>query len=337
MWEWKTDLEEIAAWTERAKRAEVSTLVHSAGGRPVHLFAYGERCLMESTANYSSACGSKDVTACLNRREKKPVIVLVGAIHGQETEGVQALLQLLSVLETGSDLRGKQYPQLLALAQQVRLLIIPVMNPDGRARVGVQTEVGLTLEEHQYWGQGVALDGTVYTWPTCKKFHPMLKHSKVLGGYYNDDGVNFMHDRFFSEMAAETRALLGLLEAEQADYVLQLHGGGNSVNDLLKAAYVPLEVNETIRELARRCNEVGEPLGLPFPVFPMPEREQGQTPPSFNLVSAMHHINGCTAMVFESNEGIVDIPGRKMDKDEIMDSHMILFYKLMELAKERQK
>ena len=159
----------------------------------------------------------------------------------------------------------------------------------------------------------------------------------MLGGYYNDDGINMMHDRFFSEMAAETAALLKLLEEEQVDYTLQLHGGGNSVNTLLKAAYVPVEVNETIREVARRCNKRGEPLGLPFPVFDMPEREQGETPPSFNLISAMHHMNGSVAMTFESNEGIVDLPGRKMTADEIMDSHMILFEELIKLSIERQK
>lgn len=335
-WEWKTDLEEVAYWAKKVTKAQVSTLVHTAGGRPVTMFSYGEQELQKPMANYSSACGSMDVTAYLDRKQKKPVVLLVGAIHGQETEGTQALLQLLSLLETGKDLRGKTYEGLCELAKKVRLLIIPVMNADGRARVKVQTEVGLTLAQHQYWGQGVALDGTLYSWPGCKKVHPILEHSKVLGGYYNDDGINMMHDCFFSKMAEETKALLTLLEEEQVDYTLQLHGGGNSVNCLLKAAYVPVEVNETIRELAGRCNAKGEPYGLPFPVFDMPPREQGDTPPSFNLVSAMHHINGSMAMVFESNEGIVDLSGRKMTADEIMDSHMILFEELLQMSLERQ-
>ena len=90
---------------------------------------------------------------------------MVGAIHGQETEGTAALLNLISLLETGVDLQGIHNAAMLEACSRVRLLIIPVLNADGRKRVVPQAMIGKTWEEFRYWGQGTWSDGSLCEWP----------------------------------------------------------------------------------------------------------------------------------------------------------------------------
>ena len=133
-----------------------------------------------------------------------------------------------------------------------------------------------------------------------------------------------MHGNF-SSMAAETQALLDLCAAEFASCVLQLHGGSNSANDLLQPNYVPREVNEAVRALALRCDARARREGLWFTVRDLPGQPHGETPPSFNLVSALHHVCGAVSACFESNEGLRDGNEPIWDCGQILRSHMILF------------
>ena len=264
------------------------------------------------------------------------LVLLIGAEHGQETEGTAALVNLISLLETGFDLAGLPNEALCRAAENVRLLIIPVMNPDGRARVTPEAMIGCTNDELRYWGQGTWHDGSLCSWPDCKKVHPIRDAVDFLGGYFNDDGVNLVHDQFFHPMAKETAALLQLVEEECADCVLHLHGGTNSVNDLLYTSYVPVEINESIRELAVRCDTAASREGGAFSVRDLPDREHGLTPPSFNLASAVHHVCGAVSAIFESNECICDAPGQKQTYEEIIRGHMILFEQAFKMFSERQ-
>ena len=88
---WKTDLDTIDALAKSAKRAQVREIVRSAGNRPVYAFAYGEKQEIDQHANYNSACGAHDRRWFDGFETKKPVVLLIGAVHGSETEGVAAL------------------------------------------------------------------------------------------------------------------------------------------------------------------------------------------------------------------------------------------------------
>ena len=326
---WKTDLETIAAWAKRAKRAQVRSLCRSAGGRDVWAFAYGEKQELNRRANYSSACGAHDRSCYAPIKGKMPVVALLGAVHGGETEGTAALVNLISLMETGKDLRGDAYPSLVEAAEGVRLVIVPVCNADGRARVQPDSMIGCTGYELRYWMQGTWKDGSLCGWPDCKKQHPIKDYVDFLGGYYNDDGVNLMHDNFFHPMARETQALLDLCDAEAADWVIQMHGGSNSVNDLLQPDYVTLECQQAVRNLSIRCDEAAKAQGLAFHVRDLPGREQGATPPSFNLTSALHHVCGAASATFESNQCIIDQPGTHYTCEQVYASHRILFEQLL--------
>ena len=321
---WKTSLDDIDGAYLNARKEEKAILTLSAGGRPVYMLAYGPKKEHPSQANYSSALGAHDRTCFSNPLNTQKTLILIGAEHGQETEGVAALMNLIALMETGRDLAGKENEALLAALQDVRLVIVPVANPDGRARVEPEGIVGLTGRELRYWGQGTWADGSLCGWPECKKVHP-IKDYGFLGGYYNDDGINLMHDNFFHPMARETQALLDLCEREQADMVLHLHGGSNSSGTLLQPSYVPVEVNQAILALAQRCYDVGAPEGLEFDRLPIPEPAHGDNPPTFNLICAAHHVCGAVSACYESNECLIDEAGPHRSHAEIVRMHMILF------------
>ncbi len=332
---WKTTLAEIDAAFEGATRVtEKRVLGHSAGGRPIYMLAYGQK-KKRGSANYSSALGAHDRT-CYAPKGQTPTVVIIGAEHGAETEGVAAIMNLISLLETGVDLNGQPDPDLLLAAQSVRVVILPVANPDGRARVEPSAMVGLTGKELRYWAQGTWTDGSLCGWPECKRVHPILGRTAFLGGYYNDDGINVMHDNFFHPMARETQAILDLCEDEAADYVLHLHGGSNSKGDLLQPFYVTEEVNQKIRVLNERCIVAGERENLEFgSPRALPAVAKGKNPPTFNLVCAAHHVCGGVSVCYESNECVIDEPGNHLTHAEIVRMHMILFTETFLSANEK--
>lgn len=331
---WVTDLGHINAMAASAKRAEVRMLTRSAGGRPVWAFAFGNKADCRGSANYSSACGGADRDRYSVRKGKTPVVLLLGAVHGAEVEGTAALINLIRLMEDGHDLNGEALPGLASAADGLRLVIVPVCNPDGRARFPYASALGMTMDEQRYWFQGTWKDGSLCGWPGCKLVHPIREESGFLGAYFNDDGVNIMHDNFFRPMAAETQALLDLADDEQADWVIQLHGGSNSCNSLLRTAYVTQESLLAVRDLSVRCDCRAREYGLRFSKAPVPERENGDTPPSFNLASALHHVCGAVSTVFESNQCVRDVPGIKLTHEQVYLSHRILFEELFLAAKE---
>ena len=329
---WKTDLDYIEKIFKESKNCtEKRALCRSAGGRPIYMMAYGEK-KRRGSANYSSALGAQDKN-CFCPKDQKQCVILIGAVHGAETEGVAALTNLISLLETGVDLSGNRNDALLTAASGIRLVIIPVANVDGRARVKLDSMIGHTFEELRYWCQGTWADGSLCGWPACKRVHP-IKNVGFLGGYYNDDGVNLMHDNFFNPMAEETRAILDLCESEAADFVIHLHGGGNIKGGMLPTHYVTAECSRAIEELYQRCQAVGEREGLEYINLGIPAVPSGENPPSFNLVSATHHVCGAVAACYESNEGILDEPGLnvRLSHEQILKMHAILFEECFKMA-----
>ncbi len=126
-----------------AQRAEKKIIALTPGGRPVYAMAYGEKNRVRGEANYSSALGAGNPSYFADPATKRPVLLLIGAVHGQETEGVAAIANLVSLLETGNDLVGRGNETLLALCEKARVVIVPVANPDGRARVGPESRRGV--------------------------------------------------------------------------------------------------------------------------------------------------------------------------------------------------
>lgn len=326
---WVTEPDDIAAILSSGRRGTVRTLCTSAGGYEIPYITYGETEDYHRQANYSSACGARDPKYYADREGKRKTVMLIGATHGQETEGVCAIANLLTLLETGRDLRGEAVPMVTEAfdASEPRLIVVPIYNMDGRRRCPADSMLG---EPHdgdgyglRYWGQGTWKDGSLCGWPECKTVHPIKDAAGYLGAYYNDDGINLMHDNFFAPMAEETRALMQLVDAEAPDCVIGLHGGSNCTNVLLQPDYVPMHTKKGVHNLALATAALETGFGFKSNIVPINPNSPGYPPPSFNLTSAIHHICGAVSSTYESNEGLCEANG--FGAEEILIRHYCLF------------
>lgn len=327
---YKTNLTDIELCVKSVKHADVSRLCFSAGGRPVYMVSYGKQNTFARTANLSSALGGKDKRCFADKSSPDyiPTLLLVGCIHGGEFEGTAALLNLINVMETGHDFKGTDFTELKSDFEKINLLIIPCLNPDGRSHIPFDSFVGKSFKDLRYYNQGTWKDGTLCGWPECKQKHPIKDYVDFLGGYFNDDGVNLMHDNFFGKKAAENRALFDVCEQYVPDFTVLLHGGTNTKNCVLGPAYAPIEIKERVSQLDGLLKAACEAQGLIYYVAnKSTDYGESKNPPvSFNLPSALTQHCGEPCVTYESNQGLTDDPlGRGYSYDEIYRHHLILF------------
>ena len=331
---WKSELKDIDEVVEKIKKGRITTM-YSAGKRPIYLIEYGKKNEFKRTANYSSACGSGDMScyADKNREGVLPCLFLVGAIHGSEIEGTVALLNLISVLENGVDLAGNKNEDLMRLGENANLLIIPCANPDGRARFPYSSAIDMTLDEFRYYAQGTWKNGELAGWPDCKKVHPIKDSSNYLGAYYNDDGVNLMHDNFSFQMAEETKLLLKTAEDYAPDLTVLFHGCANAISEVLMPKAVHSHFKDEAYSLAEKiyglCKNEGLKLTLSPPLYGYDEPVH-----SYNLVSALTNISGELCVVYESNQGLKESKN-KISYDEMYKQHIIFLSAADEYVKNK--
>jgi hypothetical protein len=326
---WTGDVKGLALRLERLKRGKVTVIAVTPGGRPMHLVAYGDKENVVHCANFNSAIGAREPSAYMDKSaRKKPVVFFVGPVHGHEVEGLTGLVNLIHVMETGTDLRGRSQERLQRLGEQCRLLIVPAGNPDGTARFEPRALQGMEPNAVRFWGQGTWKDDTLAGWPGCKRQHPMAG-DKVgfLGCYFNNSGVNPMHDEFFAPMGPEAPAILKIAREEGPDLAVSLHSH-ESNPALLRPAYVPAEVQQDIRSLAQKCYallaERNLPHAKPFEVAP----EGGKNPSPFNLTSALYHVSGAGPFTFECPHGIQG--ACQVTLEQILDIQLTLYEAMLQ-------
>ena len=227
------------------KNAEIRTIGESAAGRDIIAIEYGEKEPCDYTAsNYMSAMAGTTVppdptdifpeSFFGKTRRKKPVIVLQGAIHGSEITGTVASLNLCAIIETGSDLRGKKWPLLQKLARETRICIIPWLNPDGTARWVVSNPEGdgdgIPCDLYTRLNNGIAKNGTKYSYPALKHTFPIPpEETAYMGCYFNDAGVNLQYDFTSTRRQPETETWMDYYLSERPDAVLNFHCNAGSM------------------------------------------------------------------------------------------------------------
>ena len=319
---WKTTLEDVEETMKLVKKGRVSIAATSAGGRPVYQVEYGKSNVKLGTANLSSALGAHDSKYYADKTGEDyiPTFFIDGCIHGGEFEGTMAVLNLIKLMETGTDYAGEEHLQLLELMNKLHLIIIPVSNPDGRSRVPFSSFVKKTFYDLQYYNQGTWKDGTLCGWPGCKAVHPIKEKAGFLGGYFNDDGINMMHEDYFGNVSKETMALFEVCRKEAPDVSVLLHGGGNTVNMLVPYKYITMEALEESMAVSRRLKERSDKEGVRYQL-----RDTRGTNDGFTICSAMHHLCGGVVLTYESNQGLIDRGDVIYTHEEIYKSHLLLF------------
>lgn len=326
---WKSRLGDVDEILATAKKGKVSLLCTSPGNRKIEMISYGKPFKYERTANYSSALGAKDIT-CYKKRGAYPSIVLIGSTHGFEFEGTVSLLNLISLFETGHDLAGNKNDALSSWCESAHITIIPMLNPDGRERVPFETAVGLDRETFRRYAQGEWLDGTMCDWPVCKAYHPIKPYVKRLGGYYNDDGVNIVHDNFFAPMSQTTRSLLNFVEKTAPDMVVDMHGHASAGDGyILPSAHLSNEQLQHWLEFEKLWIERMSAEGFKYRRTVQWHIDQANEKGSFNIADAVSVICGALSAAYESDQGVTegkaDIYPPTERHERIYRKHM-LFY-----------
>jgi hypothetical protein len=320
------------------RNGKVKAIANTPGGRPIHMVSFGEREHVRHRANFNSAVGGREQSAYMNKEARyKPVILFVGPVHGHEVEALTGLTNLISIMDTGYDLRRREQKELRELGKKCRLLIIPAGNPDGIARFLPRALQGMGLDDVRFWGQGTWSDDTFCGWPESKRQHPMTgENTGFLGCYFNDDGINPMHDEFFEAMGPEAPAILNVAKEEGPDLAVSLHSH-SSRPALLRPAYVTMEKQQDIRKLAEECYAILKKRILPYGSVFGPKAEGGRNSAPFNLTSAIYHISGASSFTFECPHGIDNDTACKVKLEEILDIQLTLYESMMrhELSKKQ--
>lgn len=333
---YKSKLSDIDAEIAGLKIGKAKAIAISPGGLPVYAVYYGEKEDFRSQANYNSAVGVRNA-AYYARKDSatKPVVYFVGPVHGSEGEGITGLVNLIHIAETGKDYRGKEWPELKEYIDQCRVIIIPSGNPDGRRRCPYDTFVNLPCGMMTKYAQGTRNDGTWWRHPRCKGLHPMKGDVGMLGAYFNDNGINIMHDEFFCPMAEETKAIMKIARDEAPDIAVSLHSCCCPVPFIIQNYHTPLFMKKRIGELAGRLNGRYKSSGLPYEkegVILSIEDDDPTPPPqrSFNLVSALHHVSGVMSFTFECSHGTLEEGNEasQVKYNRILDIQLVLYQEM---------
>ncbi|MFV0338970.1 MAG: M14 family zinc carboxypeptidase, partial [Chthoniobacterales bacterium] len=227
---WRTRLDDIKEIAEEKNTAYPATLLgQSAGGRPIYAFLPSSLKRSLSTATISSAMASDRPESFYDPAARnRSTLVLIGSIHGGETEGIALVMNVIQLLRSGRDFLSEEHDDLCKLIEKVRLILIPCLNPDGRAAAAVDHLNGAELEDLYLVQQGLQADGSLFQGRRVKELQPIPPgHLRFQGGYYNAKGVNLQHDDFFgAKISPENAAIRDLFQREIPDAFLTCHAHG---------------------------------------------------------------------------------------------------------------
>ncbi len=340
---YRSTLSDLEAELANVQTGQKELIATSPGGLPVYAVFYGEKAESASVANYNSAVAAREPSAYAKKDSStRPVVFFLGPVHGQEVEGLVGLINLIHIAETGKDYRGREWVKLKSKMDRCRIIIVPCGNPDGRLRCPYDSFLGLPTPIMTKYGQGTRKDGSSWGWPGAKSVHPMKGDVGILGAYFNDDGINLMHDDFFAPMAEETSAIMDLARSEAPDMTVSLHSHENRPR-ILQASYEPWFMKQRIDSLIRQLNQSyldkGLP-GVPSDWLGGPEVEDETAPPraSFNLISALHQVSGTMAFTFECSHGCISerFPEPFVSYEDILDIQLILYDEILSFALENR-
>ena len=238
------------------RKGQWEMLGRSAGGRPIYAVTYGSARQGSGTSTYSGASSVKKIAAYRGPDNDRKVYMSIAGVHGFELEGIVGSMNLISVLETGRDLNGTEWPEISSMLDSLdRIIIVPLCNPDGRDRLPIRMEKFRGHEPdafhvHEYLNTGGRDGGKLIGWPDCKEWVPMpFDRFEFPGTYPNDNGYNLMHDNFFGQVQPENRIILDLAEREKPDIIMNMHTGVSRDNYFMEmlaptvGAFSPMLLN----------------------------------------------------------------------------------------------
>jgi len=319
---WLSRPDEVEAFLRSLRGVEVFELGRSAGGRPILAAAWGQREDLpgRTSASLASAIAGGDPQAFYGKgQRKRQGFLFLGAAHGTEIEGTVAALNFLNVLATGKDLRGKAWPRMAEAGRQLRVVVVPLLNIDGRQRFReFRHFIGIHPDDYQLITNGCWKNGEQLGWPQSKLHHPVpIDRVAVLGSYYNDHGVNLVYDDALGGTCEpETRALVDFLRRERPDCVLCSHSNNGSLVEA-GSSFIPAHFRQRVVQIGAlvgsRCQREGMKK---FSISTRTDQYSGQTSYQTDVI---YHCSGALPVLVEFPCGYQNLPSTH---EEILDIGM---------------
>jgi len=323
-----TNYDAVRAQLEKLEIAQVREIARSAGGRPLHAVEYGQFEPIHRQANLSAALSAGDPGAFFGPGREKQVLLIGAAVHGAEMESIAAVMHLISLMETGHDRDGVEWPQLVDAASRLRLVIVPIANPDGRARIPDDDALLWSEAEVEQYRHGLGADGKPIGWmPGCFSPHPKDPNTETfLGGYFNDAGVNPSHGAFLDPgIAPEAHALVDLAHEETADAYLDLHSCSAGPFFIVGSDYIP-------SQLAARHSHFDGAWRTKMRVhqLPAPDWTTRSSRQVMGLGDYVYHKAGALPLLFEGGSGS-RYSGENIHR-QIVETYLLLVEAVCEIA-----
>lgn len=221
---WKVRPSEVIDICSNVRKGRVEIAARTPLGYPVYAVYYGDFSEGEPTTNWSAGNSSSTKKAYLGKESHPQTIMLVAGVHGSEPESVAAAMNMIQLLETGKDFRGREDAEFLDLASRYRIIIMPCVNMDGRLVCPDHFRCQ-PYEVFRAASQGVWKDGSLIGWLGSKEWFPLpLERVSFPGGYPNSEGVNIQHDVTPGDMkSAEAEAVCRVAAKWRVDFCLNSH------------------------------------------------------------------------------------------------------------------
>ncbi|HPA18746.1 MAG TPA: M14 family zinc carboxypeptidase [Verrucomicrobiae bacterium] len=260
---WRVRPAEIVELCRNVKRGRSEIIATTPGGRSVYAVFYGDFPEAAPQTNWSAGSSSTTWKTYVGDKPDVQTIMFCAGIHGAEAESVAAAVNLIRLMETGKDFRGKTDEELLTLVRKYRLIVIPCENMDGRA-ISPDHLRGVDYQTFRAVSQGTWKDGSLIGWRGSKEYFPLpLDRVSYPGGYPNAAGVNIMHDAAPGDVRSEeARGLLKLVARWRVDLLLNGHSCEYAPS-MLSPSIVNYPANvERGLQLVQKVNEAFLAAGL---------------------------------------------------------------------------
>lgn len=308
---WLTRPEEIRRFLESLPGVEVEEIGKTAGGRTIIAASYGPREMLpgRTAASLAAAAASGSTAAFYGQGQRiHPVLLFLGAAHGTEVEGTVAALNYLNIIVTGKDLLGRPQPEMAEHGRQLRFIVIPLLNVDGRERAAhARHFINASPAYFEMITQGLSTSGEVLTWGANKAYFPQPPR-KILGTYFNDAGVNLVYDcQMGPDMQPENAALIRYCRRELPDCILMSHSNNGSLvmapSGLMGPAWQAkvLAIGAAVGTACRRRG---------YAKFGIPNNSGGTM---LYQSDALYHACGALPVLVEFPEGWLNIPDNHTD------------------------
>jgi hypothetical protein len=335
---WISSVGDVNSFLKKTvKKGKLEVIGKSAGGRPIYAVSYGQPRQGKGTSTFSGSLGFGDVRVYRGADHHKTVYMGMSGVHGGEFEGIMGTVNLISVIETGKDLRGKEWPEITSIISEIdRIVLIPIVNPDGRERIPLRMTIyrGTDNNVTEYLNTGGKPDGTITGWPQVKEHIPAdFDLPGFPGGYPNDAGVNIQHDDFLGNPQPETKALLSITAREHPDLIINMHTG--AVYMLMHRPFAEAILTPVFDRLFTKVHTALAVNGLQETNDPAVEASPGRVKPGpFNLDGALNLHCGALSVVVESPSHGFSGKNRKgepalLSPDMLLDSQLICHMEAM--------